>query len=140
MGASPGYDFGAFLVRVTEDVLFIRPEGPLRLELAHSITRLAQQVKVRHDHYFLLVDLRTAGIIDPDARRILVKFGAGSPPLAIASYGASILARGFNALLIAALNLLGTQRQNWMQFSSKEEAQTWLENERQRLISRPGSP
>lgn len=134
MGASPGYDFGAFQVRVTEDVIFIRPEGPLHLELAHAITQLAQQVRDRHDHYFILVDLRTAGTIDPEARRVLVKFGAGSPPLAIASYGASIVARGFNALLFAALNLLGAKRQNWMQFSSKEEAQAWLENERQRLV------
>ena len=113
--------------------MFLRPEGPLHLELAHSITQLAQQIKDRHGHYFLLVDLQAAGTIHPDARRVLVKFGAGSPPLAIASYGASLLARGFNALLFAAMNLLGAQRQNWMQFSSKEEAQTWLEKERQRL-------
>lgn len=114
--------------------MFICPDGPLDLALAHSITQLAQQVKDRHDHYFLLVDLRTAGTIHPDARRVLVKFGSGSPPLAIASYGAGILARGFNALLNGAMNILGAQRQNWMQFSRKEEAQAWLEKERRRLI------
>ena len=114
--------------------MFVCPEGPLDLALARSITQLAQQVKDRHDHYFLLVDLRTAGTIHPDARRVLVKFGSGSPPLAIASYGAGILARGFNALLNGAMNILGAQRQNWMQFSRKEEAQAWLEKERRRLI------
>lgn len=129
---------GDLELRSEGDVLFVRPIGALSMEQAHHIVQNAKRVKAEHRHYFLLVDLKRAGLLSAQVRRFLAEFGAESPAVAVALYHVSPLVRGFNALLFGAVRLLGRQSLNVMQFSTEKEARDWMGAERKRLI--PSAP
>lgn len=127
-------DAGDLRLRVDEDILFVQPIGSLSIEHAQSLLRASERVKAQHGHLFLMVDLKRAGLLPAESRKLLARFGAENPPLAVAIYHVSPLVRGVNALLFGAINLLSKQRLNVMQFSSEQDAAEWIEAERKRLI------
>jgi hypothetical protein len=135
---TPGKDAAEELVlRAEGDTLFVRPVGTLPVEQAQRILRLAEQSKAQHGHLFLLVDLQLAGLLPPESRRLMARFGAENPPLAVALFHVSPAVRAVNALLFGAIKLLGQKRLNVVQFSTEKEARDWLGAERKRLL--PGS-
>lgn len=101
---------------------------------ANQLVRVAAEVSARHGHLFLLVDMKRAGLLPAEPRRILARFGAENTPLALAMYNVGPLVRGVNALLFAAIGLLGKTRLNVMQFSTERSAREWLLAERRRLL------
>lgn len=119
---------------VQGDVLFLRPVGEFVLEQAQCFCRLAAEISAQYGHSFILVDLKEAGPIPADARRLIAEVASGQPMLAIAMYHVSPFIRGMNALLFGAMNVLGKKRQNMMQFSTEKAAVAWLEAERKRLL------
>lgn len=125
---------GDVLFRVTDDVVFLRASGVFRLELAQCFVRLTDEVWSQYGHSFVLSDLKHAGPIPADSRRLIAEYGAEKPPLAIAAYQVSTFIRGVNALLFGAMNLLGKKKQNFMQFSTEKAALEWLAAERKRLL------
>lgn len=125
---------GDVVFRVTEDVVFLRPVGEFSLELVQNFILLAEEVLAQYGHNFVLADLRRAGPIPADARRLLARFGAANPPLAVALYHVGPFIRGMNALLFGAMRVFSEKRQNMMQFSTEEDAVRWLNGERKRLL------
>lgn len=124
---------GETLIGIQEDVVFLRPVGELTPEDARYVVHLVDDVWTQYGHSFLLVDLKKAGALSAESRRVLAKYGAAKPPLAVAMYHVSLLSRGVNALLLGAAGLLGKQRQNVMQFATEGAAVNWLEAEQRRL-------
>ena len=125
---------GDYLVRVDGDVLHCRADGEATAEIAHGLVRLLGQIQARHGRFFIIGDLKDAGTVGPVARRIFIDFSARHAPLAVAFYRVNLMARGVNALLIAAANLLSKQRHNVRQFSTEQEARSWIGAERRRLV------
>ena len=132
---TPAGDLG---LRVDEDIISVAPFGDLPVEQAHRVVQLASQVLSRHGHLFLLADMKRAGLVPAESRRILVRFAAEHTPLALAMYNVGPLVRGVNALLFGAIGLLGKRRLNVMQFATEEAARQWLLAERRRLLSDRG--
>lgn len=124
---------GESLIRIDGDLLIFRPVGALSAEELTQLIALVDELRAASGRYLCLVDLHRAGLIPADLRRRLIEYGSRHPPLAIAFCRVSPVVRGVNALLIAALNLLGKQRQNVAQFSTEEAALTWIAAERERL-------
>lgn len=125
---------GDYLVRLDADLMFVRAFGVVGPEIARGLVRCMRQLQERHGRYFILCDLREAGPMPAESRRIFIEFGKQNPlPLAVAFYHVGLMVRGANALLFSALNLLGKQRQNMRQFSAEQEARSWLAAERARL-------
>lgn len=122
------------LFRIRDDVIFARPAGELARDQAELIVSLANEVFAAHGHTLVLIDLKHAGPMPVESRRLLAKLGAEQPPLAMALFNQSALHRGVTALLLGAMNLFGKRRQNVRQFSTEEAAASWLEGERQRLL------
>lgn len=133
MRAEKEADAGELRLRIDGDILYVQPIGPLSIEHAQSILRAAERVKAQHGHLFLMVDLKRAGLLPAESRKILARFGAENPPLAVALYQVSPLLRGVNALLFGAINLLSKKRLNMMQFSTERDAREWVDAERGRL-------
>lgn len=129
---------GDYVVRLEEDVVYVRGVGIVTVQIARDLVMLLRQVKERHGHFFIIGDLREAGTIHPEARRVFIEFGTINAPLATAFYGVSLMVRGVNALLFGAANLIGKQRQNMRQFSTEQEARTWIAAERRRLLEPKG--
>lgn len=125
---------GKVLFRVTGDVLFLRPIGDFVLEQAQCFCRLTAEIAAQHGHSFILVDLKEAGPMPADSRRLMAEFVSKNPPLALALYHVSPFIRGVNALLFGAINAFGKTRQNMMQFSTEKDALGWMESERKRLL------
>lgn len=125
------------LFRADGDVIFIQPIGVLSADQTQRILRFTEQIQAQHGHTFLLVDLQRAGLLPAESRRLMARFVAESPPLAVALYHVGTVARAVNALLFGAINLLAKKRPNVMQFSTEREARDWLAAERERLF--PGS-
>lgn len=126
---------GDYLVRPEGDVMFVRAHGVVRPEIARGLVRVVSQIMERHGRIFILCDLRQAGPMPPESRRIFVEFGASHPPvLALAFYHVSLMVRGVNALLFSAINLVSKRPHNMRQFSSEQDARSWLAAERARLV------
>lgn len=125
------------IVEIDGDVLFIRASGSLTETSAIWLVQLLQRVVSRQGRLYVLGDLKDAGGIPPQSRRILIEFGKKHVAGAIAFYRASYFIRGVNALLFGALNVIGKRPQNMRHFSTEQEARTWLESERQRLRNQP---
>lgn len=104
------------------------------MEQTQRILLAAEGVRTQHGHLFLLVDLKMAGLLPAESRKIMARFGAEKPPLAVALYHVSPLVRGVNALLFGAMNLLSKKPLNVMQFSTENDAAKWIQKERKRLI------
>ena len=96
---------GSYVFRIEEDVFFVCAVGDVTVEIAQGVVLLLRQVQERHGRIFMIGDLKDAGTIPPDSRRILVDFGSNNPPLAIAFYGVGLMVRGVNALLFGAAKL-----------------------------------
>lgn len=126
---------GGYVVRIEEDVFLVRAGGEVTVEIAQGLVRLVRQVYTRHGRFFIIGDLKDAGPMPPSSRRIFLEFGIEHSPLAVAFFHVNLIARGVNALLFAAANLLGKKRQNMKQFSTEEEARTWIAAERRRLLA-----
>ncbi|MFO0575050.1 MAG: hypothetical protein U1A78_13765 [Polyangia bacterium] len=100
--------------------------------------QLSAEVFARHGHLFLLADMKRAGLVPAESRRILARFAAENPPLALAMYNVGPLVRGVNALLFGAIGLLGKRRLNVMLFATEDAARAWLLAERRRLLPERG--
>lgn len=125
---------GELLLRTEGDLVVVQPIGVLSVEQAQRILRFAGQVHAQHGHLLLLVDLQKAGLLPAESRRLLARFGAEKPPLAVALYHVSPVVRAVNALLFGAMTLLARKRPNVMQFTTEREAREWLQAERNRLL------
>ena len=125
---------GDYLVRPEGDVMFVRARGTVWPEIARGLVRMVSQIMERHGRIFILCDLRQAGPMPPESRRIFVEFGASHPPvLAIAFYHVSLMVRGVNALLFSALNAFSKRKIPLKQCSSEAEARAWLASQRSSL-------
>jgi hypothetical protein len=129
---------GDFFIRTEVDIVFIRPSGDLDLAAAQAIVQVGAEIEAQHGPLFMLGDLHDARAIPAEARRLLVAHAVRHPPAAVAFHNVGLVARGVNALLFGAINMLGKQRQNLKQFSSESDARAWLAAERRR-IGRPES-
>lgn len=128
---------GDYLLGVQGDTLFVRALGAVEPEIARGLVRTVGQITERHGRVFILCDLRHAGPMPAESRRIFIEFGARHPPvLAIAFYHVSLMVRGVNALLFSALQLVSKRPHNMRQFSGEQEARSWLAAERARLVPR----
>jgi hypothetical protein len=133
--AGESHQLGDYFVQIEDDVLFIRALGAVTEEIARGVVLLLGRVIERHGRVFIIGDLKDAGTIPPSSRRIFIEFGAKNSAAAIAFYGVGFLVRGVNALLFGAVNLIGKQPQNLRQFSTEQEARSWIAVERRRLLS-----
>lgn len=115
---------------VDGDLLCLRPDGPITLQVVDWLAAASLDILTRHEHYYILGDLLDAGPISPALRRRLAEHGAAYPPRAIAFYHVGIVAQGVNALLFGALNLLSRRKQPMRQFSTEADARRWLDEQR----------
>lgn len=115
-----------FQLWVEDDILCMRPSGPMTLAIADWISAAALDILSRHEGYYILGDLGAAGAIPPMIRRRLAEFGAAHPPRAIALFHVGLVSQGINALLFGALNLLAQRKLPWRQCEDEASARQWL--------------
>ena len=129
------YRFGDMDVRIDGDLLFMEAHGPLTPEAAQQILQLFRLMSEQRGQFFMLVDLKEGGGVPAPVRRLLAEGTLSHAPAAVAFYGASLPVRGANALMIAAIKIVGGPRQNVTYFSTAAAAQEGIASERQRLAA-----
>ena len=122
-------------VSITDDLIFFESHGGMTLEAAQQLLELFRLMHEKHGQFFLLVDLTDGGGVPAEVRRLLAKNTVTHAPAAVALYGASLAVRGSNALMIAAVRLIGGPSQNITYRETAEEAHEWLAAERKRLAA-----
>lgn len=118
------------LLRQEGELVYLRPEGDLSPKVAQQVVNVLLHVKRQHGRCFVLANLEKAGAIPPESRRLLIDHGTKHRPDAIALCSAGLLARTMNALVFGAMNLLGSRKQNTMQFATEQEGRLWIEAEK----------
>ncbi len=124
------YRFGDADIRIQGDHLFLSAHGNLTTESAQQVLELFRLMHEKHGRYFMTGDLQQGGGVPANARRVLAQGSMAHAPVAVAFYGASLAVRASNALMVAAIKMLGGTSQNVRFFSTAAEAEAWIAEQR----------
>lgn len=132
------FRIGRHEVSQVDDVLIMRVRGAFSLEDAKDYVCVREAVRSQQKYLLLLIDVREATSMPPEARRYIAGAGSATDPHngALALYGARPLIRGLLQLLFSAVTLLG-KRPVFASFVSDEAAAyQFLSEQRQRILQR----
>lgn len=98
---------GKHLVRVREDVIWVRSHGGLDLAEMRQLIDLSYTVADKHGYTLFLVDATQGGVTSPEARRYqAMRVKARNEPSHTAIYGASLLVRSLVSMTGRAIELV----------------------------------
>lgn len=119
-----------FRLWIEDDVLCLQANGPMTAAIVDGVQARSLEILSHHPDYYILGDLRDAGLIPSGLRRRLAEYGAQHPPRAIALYNVGIVIHGINALLFGAMNALSRRKQPLKHCATEAEARAWLQTQR----------
>jgi hypothetical protein len=122
---------GPHRYRVTGDLLFWRPVGPVLPEHAEVVCDLLGQLANDYGYALWLVDAEQSVAIGHSTRMIYARrLGQGQRPVALASFHAKVAAKTTAALLTRGIDLLAPGVLYYQTFATEAEARTFLTQHR----------
>ncbi len=122
------------LVRIEEDLVFIRNQRIMTLTDFNTIVEVYSQVRNRHGSFFVMYDSSRAQGVERAARKAMTSTPAGGPTaLATAIFGAPFAIRTLGNMLERALVGLKRPSPGMRFFQTEADARDYLQQERLRL-------
>lgn len=126
------------LVRIDEDLLFVRNQRSMTVGDLNAIIELYSRVRERHGSLFVMYDSSRSLGIDRSMRVAIITTPTTVPRAdATAIFGASFAIRTLGNMIDRALVGLGRQSTGIRFFESEEHARDYLQRERLRLKTKP---
>lgn len=122
------------------DLITLRLEGDYTLDVAMYVHHHIEETGDQFGYRLTMIDVRHGGAIAPDARRYLLeRRKTTKTPSIVAIVGASFGVRTIAQMVIRALGLLTTSHIAVDFFADEVAALAWIDTQRNRLRSTPGT-
>lgn len=121
---------GKHTAHIDGDILILEIVGNLSVEEMDSYLGLAEQLRVKHGHFFIIDDLTHLGSAEPAVRRKVAGWLPQSGCLGAALYGASLVSRTLALLVVGAMNMLGHYTVPVAFFKTAQDARDWVAAQR----------
>jgi len=117
-----------------DDLLVLRLEGDYTLECAEYVQRHLEEVSNEYGYRMNMIDVRHAGTITADARRLLrANRNQSRYPSVVAIVGANFAVRTLAHMVLTALRTLTKTSLGVQFFSDETSARAWIDSQRNRL-------
>jgi hypothetical protein len=118
---------GAHRIRIEQDVVFTRFSGKVTSIEGHELLVLLQRVLQQQGRLYLLFDNSQNVGLDPEARRLFIRWLRENPIAGIANFGGGVVPRTLAFLLINAIRLVVKEAPAQTYVSTEAEARAWLD-------------
>lgn len=119
-------------VEVQDDIVFARFVGnQTEVDMKELLSIVDEQIAAKP--WYVIVDARKMGQIEPDARKYFSKWAADIPNQAgCIVYGATTMTRAFGTLVQGAMRLFSSKHVPLVFVDSQEEARAWIEEHKRK--------
>lgn len=128
---------GRHSYRIVGTWVYWKPRGTVGLSDAQTVTKLYEEMIARNGRLLLLVDLTELHKALPEARKYFVgwlKATGNGPRMAVAPFGASLIAVAMAALLLSAARQVAGYAPRVKICTDRATAHAWL-TEQERILS-----
>jgi hypothetical protein len=116
------------------DLLALRLEGDYTLECAEYVQRHLEEISKEYGYRMIMMDVRRAGTITSDARRLLrANRNQSRYPSVVAIVGANFAVRTLAHMVLTALRTLTKTSLGVQFFADENSARAWIDSQRNRL-------
>ncbi len=136
-GVTDEHFIGRHSYRIEGTWVLWKPRGTVGLSDAEAVTKLYQEMIARNGRLLLLVDLTELNKALPEARKHFVgwlKSTGNGPRMAVAPFGASLIAATIAALLVSAARQVTGYAPRVKICTDRATAQAWL-TAQERILS-----
>jgi hypothetical protein len=116
------------------DLLVLRLEGDYTLEIATYVQQHLEEISHEYGYRMNMIDVRNAGTITADARRLLrTNRNQSQYPSVVAIVGSNFAVRTLAHMVLTALRMLTKTSLAVQFFADETSARAWIDSQRIRL-------
>jgi hypothetical protein len=124
---------GTHLIRVEDDILYIRFIGDVSLADTKALTAVQEEILARHGHLFCITNLNEGGSFAPEGRKFLGAWNKKHSVAGVAQYGGSLVAQVMALLMLGAIRAFGGNVPEMKYVTNEEEGRAWVFAQRAKL-------